>query len=101
MSVAEKTEQILSIVLKLFILLIIIFGFICTLGLLADAFKLIGGRGLGNLIKHSPLLMNPISATIIGMIASLILQSSSTLISVLIGMIAGNLLTVHQAYTYY
>ncbi|KAI6205965.1 hypothetical protein M3Y94_00851700 [Aphelenchoides besseyi] len=93
MSVAEKTEQILSIVLKLFILLIIIFGFICTLGLLADAFKLIGGRGLGNLIKHSPLLMNPISATIIGMIASLILQSSSTLISVLIGMIAGNLLT--------
>uniref|UniRef100_A0A1I7ZGU3 Na/Pi cotransporter n=1 Tax=Steinernema glaseri TaxID=37863 RepID=A0A1I7ZGU3_9BILA len=58
---------------------------------------LIGGRGLGNVINNSSLIQNPISAAIIGMVVTLILQSSSTLMSVMVGMVAGNLITVHNA----
>uniref|UniRef100_A0A914E840 Uncharacterized protein n=1 Tax=Acrobeloides nanus TaxID=290746 RepID=A0A914E840_9BILA len=93
----EKAIRVLSIITKLFGICFVIFGFICTLALLADAFKLIGGRGVGRTIQSSRFIQNPISASIIGMVITLLIQSSSTLSSVLVGMIAGGLLTVHQA----
>ncbi|KAI1730318.1 na+/Pi-cotransporter domain-containing protein [Ditylenchus destructor] len=97
METLEKVEHVAWIILKLIALLMVIFAFICTLGLLSDAFKLIGGKGIGDAIKKSDVIQNPISASIVGMVITLILQSSSTLISVLVGMVAGGLLTVHQA----
>ncbi|TKR83120.1 hypothetical protein L596_016762 [Steinernema carpocapsae] len=93
----EKAVNILTLVLRLFGILLVLYVFICSLNLLAEAFKLIGGKGIGGIINNSSLIKNPISAAIIGMVATLILQSSSTLISVMVGMIAGNLITVHHA----
>lgn len=93
----QRLRHITLILLKLALLLFVIFMFICTLGLLADAFKLIGGRGIGDAVKNSRLIQNPISASIIGMVITLILQSSSTLISILVGMVAGRIITVHEA----
>jgi sodium-dependent phosphate cotransporter len=87
MSTKEQIEHVFMILFKIFLLLLIVFLFICTLGLLSDAFQLIGGKGLGNTIKKSQFLQNPISATIIGMVISLVLQSSSTLISLLVSCI--------------
>jgi sodium-dependent phosphate cotransporter len=78
-------------------LFFIIFSFLLTLALLSKSFDLLAGRGLGNTIKNSPFLQNPITSTIIGMLISSVLQSSSTLISLLVGMVSGQILTVHQA----
>lgn len=47
LSTAEKVEQILWILLKLIGVFVVIFAFICSLALLTDAFKLIGGQGIG------------------------------------------------------
>lgn len=82
MTTAEKWEQTMLIILKFVILALIIFVFISALSMMADAFRLVGGRGLGrrserstyahvaassgNTIKNSRFLQNPISASIIG-----------------------------------
>ncbi|KAH7713706.1 Sodium-dependent phosphate transport protein [Aphelenchoides avenae] len=97
LSCAQKFQAIAFVVLKLIALFIIVCTFICTLGLLTDAFQLLGGRGIGNAIQGNRFIQNPISASIVGMVITLVLQSSTTLISILIGMIGGGLITVHQA----
>ncbi|KAE9552277.1 hypothetical protein FO519_004523 [Halicephalobus sp. NKZ332] len=93
----EKATKIIRGFTKSIILFLILFTFISTFSLLSQAFKLIGGRGLGNTIKSSKIIQNPVSASIIGMIVTLILQSSSTLISILVGMVSGQLITVEKA----
>uniref|UniRef100_A0A914CH60 Sodium-dependent phosphate transporter n=1 Tax=Acrobeloides nanus TaxID=290746 RepID=A0A914CH60_9BILA len=93
----EKVLRILKYIWMTILALLVIFAFICSLSLLADSLKLIGGRGLGSVIKNSDIIQNPISASIIGMIVTIILQNSSTLNSILVGMIAGGLITVHQS----
>ncbi|KAI6227435.1 hypothetical protein M3Y99_01253400 [Aphelenchoides fujianensis] len=97
MSSNEKIVHATKKTLKVLLLLFFIFGFICTLSLLGVAFKLIGGKGLGSAIKHSGFLHNPIAASIVGMVISMALQNTTTFMSVLVSMVAGRLLTVHEA----
>ncbi|KAI6218648.1 hypothetical protein M3Y99_01697200 [Aphelenchoides fujianensis] len=97
MSRNEKIVHATKKTLKVLLLLFFIFGFICTLSLLGVAFKLIGGKGLGSAIKHSGFLHNPIAASIVGMVISMALQNTTTFMSVLVSMVAGRLLTVHEA----
>ena len=104
MTTIQRAERIACVIFKLVLLLFVIFIFICTLGLLAEAFKLIGGKGIGKkllnnkivliwfsgqAVKNNKFIQNPVSASIIGMVITLVLQSSSTLISILVGMVAG------------
>ncbi|KAI6189368.1 hypothetical protein M3Y97_00000500 [Aphelenchoides bicaudatus] len=93
----EKAKHVGSILFKVFILFLIIFGYICTFSLLSNAFKLIGGKGMGDTIKNSQFLQNPISASIIGMLISMILQNTSMLAGLLVGMVSGDLITVRLA----
>lgn len=97
LSTSEKVEQILWIILKVIGVFVVIFAFICSLALLTDAFKLIGGQGIGRAVRNNRFIQNPISASIIGMVITIILQSSSTLVGLLVAMIAGGIITVHQA----
>lgn len=63
------------------------YGMLCRVGLYINIYK--NYKYLGDAIKKSDVIQNPISASIVGMVITLILQSSSTLISVLVGMVAG------------
>ncbi|VDO91170.1 unnamed protein product [Heligmosomoides polygyrus] len=78
-------------------ILVILFLYICSLSNLATAFSLLGSRGLGKAIKASPLINDPISAVVVGMLATVVLQSATTTTNVLVGMIAADMLTVHDA----
>ncbi|KAE9413133.1 hypothetical protein Angca_004626, partial [Angiostrongylus cantonensis] len=51
----------------------------------------------GKAIQASPLIKDPISAVVVGMLATVILQSATTTTNVLVGMIAADMLTVHEA----
>uniref|UniRef100_A0A914DIV8 Sodium-dependent phosphate transporter n=2 Tax=Acrobeloides nanus TaxID=290746 RepID=A0A914DIV8_9BILA len=93
----EKAMRVLKLSSIIVFILLMIFAFICSLSLMADSLKLIGGRGIGSVIKSSNIIKNPVSASMVGMLITVVLQSSSTLTSVLVGMIAGGLITVHQA----
>ncbi|CAJ0609873.1 unnamed protein product [Cylicocyclus nassatus] len=54
-------------------------------------------RWSGKAIKASPLINDPISAVVVGMLATVVLQSATTTTNVLVGMIAADMLTVHEA----
>ncbi|KAI6234525.1 hypothetical protein M3Y99_00805000 [Aphelenchoides fujianensis] len=97
LSTGQKVQRVVGVFLKIGVLFTIIFCFICSLGLLTDAFKLIGVRGIGHTIKSSSLIQNPVSASILGMMSTLVLQNGSTLVSILVGMVASGLITVHHA----
>ncbi|ETN72070.1 sodium-dependent inorganic phosphate transporter [Necator americanus] len=54
-------------------------------------------RWSGKAIKASPLINDPISAVVVGMLATVVLQSATTTTNVLVGMVAADLITVHEA----
>ena len=85
---------ILFKVLGVFLLLYI---FICTLDLLSNAFRLLGGKTAGSVFQDSELLANPITGLMIGVLATVILQSSSTSSSIVITMVASNILDIRPA----
>ncbi|KAI6180824.1 Progestin and AdipoQ Receptor family [Aphelenchoides besseyi] len=93
----ERIRHTITVFVKLVFLVFFIFGFIFILSLLGVAFRLIGGKGLGSAIRHSSFLHNPIAASIIGMVISMVIQNTTTFMSVLVSMVAGRLLTVHEA----
>ncbi|WKY16790.1 hypothetical protein Q1695_001421 [Nippostrongylus brasiliensis] len=78
-------------------ILVILFLYICSLSNLSNAFSLLGSRGLGKAIKASPLINDPVSAVVVGMLATVVLQSATTTTNVLVSMIAADMLTVHDA----
>uniref|UniRef100_A0A7E4WCN4 Na+/Pi-cotransporter n=1 Tax=Panagrellus redivivus TaxID=6233 RepID=A0A7E4WCN4_PANRE len=97
LTTTEKLATVVQCAAKLATMFLIVFTFVITLGLLSTVFNLIGGIGIGKVIKNSPVIQNPVSAAIIGAVLTVILQSSSTLLSILVGVISGRLLTVHRA----
>ncbi|PAV61767.1 hypothetical protein WR25_21364 isoform G [Diploscapter pachys] len=74
-----------------------LFIYICCLSNISSAFSLLGSKGLAKAIQVSPLINDPISAVVVGMLATVILQSPQTTTNVLVSMVAANMLTVHDA----
>ncbi|GMR60966.1 hypothetical protein PMAYCL1PPCAC_31161, partial [Pristionchus mayeri] len=82
---------------KIMAILAVIFLYLCTLSTLATAFTLLSSRGLGKYIRDSSLIRDPASALIVGMLITVVLQSSTTFTNVLVSMVAANMITVHMA----
>ncbi|CAJ0954096.1 unnamed protein product, partial [Mesorhabditis belari] len=94
---SEKRLFIIATFLRLLTILFILFVYICSLAQIATAFSLIGSFGLGHAIKDSPLLQDPISGLILGMVTTVVLQSPTATVTVLVSMVAANMITVHTA----
>merc|ERR1719243_144619 len=71
--------------------------FICCLSLLADGFRLVAGRQAGKIFRNSEIFDNPIAGMLVGVLVTVLVQSSSTSTSIVITMVAADLLTVKQA----
>eukprot|EP00121_Abeoforma_whisleri_P010290 Awhi_evm1s9487 len=65
--------------------------------LLGSAFQIISGTTVGKTFRNSDLFDNPIAGLVIGILATVLVQSSSTSTSIIVSMVASNLLTVDQA----
>ncbi|CAJ0568073.1 unnamed protein product, partial [Mesorhabditis spiculigera] len=93
----EKRTFIITNITRGLAVLLILFVYICALAQIATAFSLIGSFGLGKVIKDSPLIQDPISGLILGMVATVVLQSPTATVTVLVSMVAANMITVHTA----
>jgi len=72
--------------------------FIASLGMLSNAFIVLGGAGLNEILAEAQdLLNNPFCGLIIGILLTVAVQSSSTSTSIFITMTGSKLITVHQA----
>ena len=85
-----KIQRILEIIFRALALMTLLYIFICSLGFLSSAFRLLGGRAAGRVISKSELLQNPIVGLMIGVLVTVLVQSSSTSTSIVVTMVGSD-----------
>ncbi|XP_022084689.1 sodium-dependent phosphate transport protein 2A-like isoform X2 [Acanthaster planci] len=83
--------------LKPLCILALLYLFICSLDLMSSAFRLLGGKEAGRVLSENELLNNPICGLMIGILATVLVQSSSTSTSIVVSIVAAGILEVQPA----
>jgi len=78
-------------------LLLLLYFFICSLEFLSTAFRLLAGKAAGSIFQQNDLLSNPIVGLMIGVLFTVLVQSSSTCTSVIVSMVASGIIEVETA----
>ncbi|XP_066288562.1 sodium-dependent phosphate transport protein 2B-like [Branchiostoma lanceolatum] len=92
-----KVERLVLWFLKPVLLLGLLYMFICSLDFLSSAFRLLGGKAAGELFAQNELLRNPVCGLMIGVLATVLVQSSSTSTSIVVSMVGAGMLEVEQS----
>ncbi|XP_059409181.1 solute carrier family 34 member 2a [Carassius carassius] len=92
-----KILRVLTIAAKLILLLGFLYMFVCSLDILSSAFQLVGGKAAGDIFQENSVLSNPLAGLVIGMLVTLLVQSSSTSSSIVVSMVSSGLLEVSTA----
>jgi len=79
---------------RVFGVLAALYCFLFGLDLMGVSFKALGGKGAGKLFAITE---NPISGLMVGILATVLVQSSSTSTSIVVGLVAAGQLAVHNA----
>lgn|SRR5206468_2467839 len=87
---SSKTRRILIVVSKVIVLMVLLYTFICSLTFLSSSFRLLGGKAAGKFISNSELLQNPIVGLMIGVLVTVLVQSSSTSTSIVVTMVGSD-----------
>jgi sodium-dependent phosphate cotransporter len=66
----------------------LMYTFVCSLELLSVSFRLLGGKTANRVISQSELLQNPIVGLMIGVLVTVLVQSSSTSTSIVVTMVS-------------
>ncbi|XP_069486320.1 sodium-dependent phosphate transport protein 2B-like [Ambystoma mexicanum] len=82
---------------KFFILVGLLYLFVCSLDVLSSAFQLVGGKAAGDIFKNHSVLSNPVAGLVIGVLVTVMVQSSSTSSSIIVSMVSSKLLNVKSA----
>ena len=96
----KQNNRLISVgklVIKILLAVACLYFFICSLDLLASAFRLLAGRNASAVFTKSDLLQNPIVGLMLGVLATVLVQSSSTTTSIIVGMVASGILPVQSA----
>merc|ERR1719352_1954971 len=83
--------------IKVILAILILYLFIISLGLMANAFRILGGKTSGRAFRDSELFDNPLAGLVTGILVTVMVQSSSTSTSIIITMTAGDLIEVKNA----
>ncbi|XP_077572779.1 sodium-dependent phosphate transport protein 2B-like [Stigmatopora nigra] len=92
-----KILRVVTGVVKLALLLALLYLFICSLDVLSSAFQLVGGKAAGDIFKENAILSNPVAGLVIGVLVTVLVQSSSTSSSIVVSMVSSGLLEVRSA----
>ena len=84
---SQSFKRIIINVLKFLSLLALLYFFVCSLDLLGSAFRLVGSRAVASIIRDSELLKNPVVGLMIGVLVTVLVQSSSTSTSIVVTMV--------------
>ncbi|XP_076356410.1 sodium-dependent phosphate transport protein 2B-like [Tachypleus tridentatus] len=93
----QKILRVALSILKIAILLLLLYVFVCSLDFLSSAFRLIGGKAAGGVLSKNELLSNPVVGLMIGVLVTVLVQSSSTSTSIVITMVGAELISVKNA----
>jgi len=81
-------KDIVVALCKVISLLTCLYFFICSLSFLSDSFRILGGKNIGVLFSNSDLLKNPVVGLMIGVLVTVLVQSSSTSTSIIVGLVS-------------
>lgn len=96
-SEASKGLGTLQILWRVAVVFFLLFLFVCSLDLLGSAFKLMGGEAAGKVFSQNKVVSNPVAGLMIGVLVTVLLQSSSTSSSLVVAMVASSFITVETA----
>uniref|UniRef100_A0AAR2L697 Sodium-dependent phosphate transport protein 2B n=1 Tax=Pygocentrus nattereri TaxID=42514 RepID=A0AAR2L697_PYGNA len=92
-----KILRVFISVAKGMLLLGFLYMFVCSLDILSSAFQLVGGKAAGDIFQDNVVLSNPIAGLVIGVLVTVLVQSSSTSSSIVVSMVSSGLLEVQSA----
>ena len=85
-----KFQRVALAFTKIVLLLGLLYFFICSLDFLSSAFRLLGGKAAGEAFASNKILSNPVAGLMIGILATVLVQSSSTTTSIVVAMVAAD-----------
>ncbi|XP_029200006.2 sodium-dependent phosphate transport protein 2B-like isoform X1 [Acropora millepora] len=92
-----KAKRVATVFGKIVLLFVLLYFFICSLDFLSSAFRLLGGKAAGEAFASNKILSNPVAGLMIGILATVLVQSSSTTTSIVVSMVASDILPVKPA----
>ncbi|MCJ8735697.1 hypothetical protein PDJAM_G00250360 [Pangasius djambal] len=93
----ERMKSVFISVLKIPLLFFLLYCFVCSLDTLSSAFQLAGGKVAGNIFQDNAILSNPVAGLVVGILVTVLVQSSSTSTSIIVSLVSSGLLEVKSA----
>lgn len=85
---SKALKEIALTTMRFMSLITCLYFFICSLSFLSDSFRILGGKNIGALFSNSDLLKNPVVGVMIGVLVTVLVQSSSTSTSIIVGLVS-------------
>ncbi|XP_061089390.1 sodium-dependent phosphate transport protein 2A-like [Conger conger] len=93
----ERVKSVFVNLAKIPLLFLLLFVFVCSLDVLSSAFQLAGGKVAGDIFKDNAILSNPVAGLVVGILVTVLVQSSSTSTSIIVSLVSSGLLEVQSA----
>ncbi|CAK0888096.1 unnamed protein product [Prorocentrum cordatum] len=93
----QKVLHVTVQFLKAVVVIGLLYVFIVSLGVMGNAFQIIGGPTAGRTFRNSKIFDNPFAGCSLGILATVLVQSSSTSTSIIISMTAAMLMEPENA----
>uniref|UniRef100_A0A672I5H2 Sodium-dependent phosphate transport protein 2A n=1 Tax=Salarias fasciatus TaxID=181472 RepID=A0A672I5H2_SALFA len=96
----SRTKRVSTIVFtlgKIPLLLLLLYLFVCSLDILSSAFQLAGGKVTGDIFQENAVFSNPVAGLVVGILVTVLVQSSSTSTSIVVSLVSSGLLEVQSA----
>jgi len=90
----DKFFRVVGYIVKPILALATLYMFICSLDFLSSAFKLLGGEAAGKVFQQNDIFTNPVAGLMMGVLVTVLVQSSSTSTSIIVSMVGGGLLDI-------
>jgi len=90
MNSTARIKHVLLLIGRILGLLCLLYIFVCSLDIMSSAFRLVGGKITGKAFTEGAILSNPIAGLMLGLLATVIVQSSSTSTSIVVSMVSSS-----------
>ncbi|CAL1537783.1 unnamed protein product [Lymnaea stagnalis] len=97
LSTKEKYVRGLTFVIKILLVIGCLYMFICSLDFLSSAFRLLGGEAAGKVFQQSDIMTNPVAGLMIGVLVTVLVQSSSTSTSIVVSMVGSGIMDIRTS----
>ena len=99
MDTKQRVLTVLFLVLRVIALLSLLYLFVCSLDVMSSAFRLVGGKLTGTVFSQQGILSNPIAGLMVGLLATVLVQSSSTSTSIVVSMVSSSSTSTSHHFT--